>query len=374
MASATKSTTEADRRHMAHALMLARRGLGQVAPNPAVGCVLVADGRVIGRGWTQPGGRPHAETEALARAGVAARGSTAYVTLEPCSHHGVTPPCAEALAAAGVARVVIAMTDPDERVNGRGVEMLRDAGVEVVTGVLSDQAAALNRGFVLQRTANRPMVTLKLATTLDGRIATGAKDAKWITAGAARQRGHLLRASHDAILIGAGTALADDPELTCRLPGLAQRSPVRVVLDSRLSIPPSGRLVDTAAQTPLYVFCGMEADPARAAALEARGARLFRFDVSASGVPAPGDVLRSLAEAGITRLLIEGGARVAAAFVAADLVDELAWFRAATLIGGDGLPAIGGFGLEKLADVPRFRRAAIAHFGDDVLETYLREP
>lgn len=374
MASATKSTTEADRRHMAHALMLAARGLGRVSPNPAVGCVIVGDGRIVGRGWTQPGGRPHAETEALRRAGAAARGATAYVTLEPCSHHGETAPCAEALIGAGVARVVAATTDPDPRVDGRGLDMLRRAGIEVASGLLSGRARALNRGFVLHRTEGRPMVTLKLATTLDGRIATASGESKWITGAAARQGGHMLRAAHDAILVGSGTALADDPELTCRLPGLEDRNPLRVVLDSRLSLPPQSRLVRTAGETPLLVFCSADADAARAAALEAAGAELHRVPTAESGGLDPAAVLGALAEAGVTRLLIEGGAGVAASFVGAGLVDAISWFRAARLIGGDGLAAIRGFGLAALGAAPAFRRAAIADFGDDVLETYLRDP
>lgn len=358
---------------MAHALGLAMRGLGRVAPNPAVGCVIVSEDRIVGRGWTQPGGRPHAETEALARAGAAARGATAYVTLEPCSHHGRTPPCAEALIDAGVARVVMGANDPDARVNGRGIAMLRDAGIEVTTGVMAAEARALNLGFMLHRTAHRPMVTLKLATTLDGRIATRSGEAKWITGAAARERGHLLRATHDAILVGSGTALADDPELTCRLPGLESRSPIRVVLDSRLALSLDGRLARSAAETPLFVFCRPDADPARAAALEDAGARVFRCGPDSGGRPDPAAVLAALADEGVTRLLIEGGARVAAAFAGAGLIDALAWFRAPGLIGGDGLSAVEGFGLDALGDMPRFHRAAIAHFGDDVLETYLRE-
>src|SRR5689334_20006331 len=217
-----------DLRSMRAALALARRGLGTVWPNPAVGCVIVSDGRVVGRGWTQPGGRPHGETEALRRAGEAARRATAYVSLEPCCHWGKTPPCVDALIAAGVRRVVVALEDPDPRVAGRGIARLRDAGVEVETGVCTEEAAEINAGFFCRLRLGRPLVTLKLATSLDGRIATRSGESQWITGPPARERSHLLRATHDAILVGTETVIADDPQLTCRLPGLADRSPVRV--------------------------------------------------------------------------------------------------------------------------------------------------
>jgi diaminohydroxyphosphoribosylaminopyrimidine deaminase/5-amino-6-(5-phosphoribosylamino)uracil reductase len=357
---------------MRHALALAARGLGRVAPNPAVGCVIVRDGRIAGRGWTQPGGRPHAETEALKQAGGMARGATAYVTLEPCSHHGETGPCAEALIGAGVARVVAAMADPDQRVSGRGLAMLRDAGVEVASPLLEDEAAALNLGFVLNRTEDRPLVTLKLAMSLDGRIATRTGQSQWITGPAARRHGHLLRATHDAIMVGAGTARADDPELTCRLPGLRDRSPVRVVLDGRLSLSLTGRLVRTAGETPLAVFCGPRADADRRDALKRAGASVRQADVDAAGQPEPRAVLRDLAAAGITRLLLEGGARLAASFLRAGLVDRIAAYRAGAVIGGDGLAAIAGFGLETLDAAPGYRRTGVRALGDDVLETFTR--
>src|SRR5580700_4659831 len=228
--------------HMRTALGLARRGLGNTWPNPAVGCVIVKDGRVVGRGWTQKGGRPHAETEALARAGKGAKGATAYVSLEPCSHHGKTPPCAEALIAAGVSRVVAAVEDPDPRVSGRGIARLRAAGIAVEAGLCAAEAAELNAGFFCRVAQGRPLVTLKLAASLDGRIATPTGKSRWITGPAARERAHLLRAAHDAVLIGTGTALADDPQLTCRLPGLEARSPVRIVIDRTLRLPATLRL------------------------------------------------------------------------------------------------------------------------------------
>ena len=227
----------ADQRWMQTTLGLARRGLGAVWPNPAVGCVIVNDGRVVGRGWTQPGGRPHAETEALRRAGAMARGATAYVSLEPCCHWGQTPPCADALIGAGVRRVVVAIEDPDPRVAGNGVARLRAAGLVVDIGLGAGEAAEVNAGFLTRQRLGRPLVTLKLATSLDGRIATSSGESRWITAAPARERGHKLRAEHDAIMVGTATVLADDPQLTCRLPGLEHRSPVRVVPDRYLRIP-----------------------------------------------------------------------------------------------------------------------------------------
>lgn len=234
--------------HMGAALALARRGLGRVWPNPAVGCVIVKDGHVVGRGFTQSGGRPHAEPVALAMAGDAAQGADVYVSLEPCSHFGKTPPCADTLITAGVARVIAAAVDPDPRVSGRGLARLRDAGVDVVEGVRRDEAEALNAGFFSRVRTGRPLVTLKCATTLDGRIALSNGESKWITGPEARRRGHLLRCDHDAILIGSGTALADDPALTCRLPGLEGCSPVRVVMDGSLRLPVTSALVRSARQ------------------------------------------------------------------------------------------------------------------------------
>ena len=217
-----------------------------------------SDRSVVGRGWTKPGGRPHAETEALKQAGSWAKGSTAYVTLEPCSHYGETPPCAEALIAADVARVVIAIDDPDARVSGRGIAMLKDAGIDVEIGVCAVAAKKLNAGFLLHRREGRPLVTLKTASTLDARIATHAGQSQWITGEAARRRGHLLRKTHDAIVVGIGTALADDPELTSRLPGMEGDSPVRVVVDTHLRLPLKSKVVQSAKKVPTWVVVSTE--------------------------------------------------------------------------------------------------------------------
>jgi diaminohydroxyphosphoribosylaminopyrimidine deaminase/5-amino-6-(5-phosphoribosylamino)uracil reductase len=357
---------------MRAALALAARGLGNVWPNPAVGCLIVRDGRVVGRGWTQPGGRPHAEARALEQAGAAARGACAYVTLEPCSHHGETPPCADALIDAGIARVVFACGDPDPKVDGRGAARLREAGVQVVTGVAEDAARALNAGFILHRTQGRPLVTLKLATTLDGRIATAGGDSQWITGPLARRRGHLLRADHDAIMIGSGTALADDPMLTCRLPGGALRQPVRVVMDARLRLPAGSRLATSAARAPVWVLTAADPAGAAARALSERGCELVAVPALAGQGVDGAAALAALAERGITRLLVEGGGRLAASLLAAGLVDRLAWFRAPAVMGGDGLPGVDSLGLEAVAQLRRFRRTGVLALADDLLESYVR--
>lgn len=357
---------------MKAALALAARGLGRVWPNPAVGCLLVRDGRAVGRGWTQPGGRPHAEAEALARAGAAAQGCTAYVCLEPCAHHGVTPPCAEALVAAGIARAVVAIGDPDPRVDGRGLAVLRGAGVTVETGICGDEAAELNAGFISRISRRRPLVTLKLATTLDGRIATAAGESRWITGAPARARVHLMRAESDAVLIGAGTAAADDPELTVRLPGLDDRSPVRVVVDRQLRLDPAGKLVGTAGRHPVWLITRSGGDDRRKQRLVDRGVDVIEVGHDGAGLVDLAQALAALAGRGITRLLVEGGAKIAASLIGADLVDRLAWFRAPVLIGGDGRAAADPFGLDDLASAPRFRRLATEAVGDDMLETYAR--
>lgn len=356
---------------MRSALALARRGLGETSPNPSVGCVIVRQGRVVGRGRTAPGGRPHAETEALAMAGDAARGATAYVTLEPCAHHGRTPPCAEALIAAGIARVVIAMTDPDPRTDGAGIARLRAAGIEVVTGVGEAEAAEINAGFILRVRAGRPLVTLKLATSLDGQIATRTGASQWITGAAARQQGHALRGMHDAVMVGVGTVLADDPELTCRIEGFRARPLVRVIVDSHLRIPLDGRLARGAARDPLWIVHRDGADPARRAALLALGARLFEVPAAPVGVDL-GAAFAALGAAGLTRVLAEGGGTLAAALIRADLVDRLEWFTAPIVIGDDGIGAVAGFGIETPAAAARFARLGETDCGGDRRARYRR--
>ena len=372
-----------DAANMGSALALASRGLGSVWPNPAVGCVLVREsesgeetggraGRVVGRGWTQAGGRPHAETEALRRAGSAAKGSTAYVTLEPCAHHGATPPCADALIAAGVARVVAAIEDPDPRVTGKGFARLEAAGIEVARGVGAIEAAEINAGFLLRVRAGRPLVTLKLATTLDGRIAAADGESRWITGDDARARAHVLRAEHDAVMIGSGTALADDPELTCRLPGFAAKRPVRIVMDGRLRMPPTAVLARTARATPTWVVTAAGADAGRKKALAALGVEIIEIPAGPDGSINARDALVALGGRGLTRVLVEGGGTLAAALLKADLVDRMAWFHAPSVLGGEGLPAVGALAHAALAEMPRFQPVARTAAGADGLVTFRR--
>ncbi len=361
----------ADLAHMRAALALARRGLGGTWPNPAVGCVIVRDGRVVGRGNTAPGGRPHAEVVALTMAGEAARGATAYVTLEPCSHHGQTPPCADALIAAGVARVVVAVGDPDPRVSGAGIAKLRAAGITVDEGVLREEAGALNDGFFKRVVLQRPLLTLKLASTLDGRIALETGVSQWITGPEARRATHALRGQHDAVMVGIGTVRADDPDLSCRLPGYASKPTVRIVVDSRLRLSLTSRLVVGASQTPTWVITCPDADADRRKAMQAAGVVLIDAPRASVGVDIAAG-MRALAERGLTRVMCEGGAQLAAAVLRADLVDRVAWFHAPAVMGGDGWPAAAAFGVTELSAMPRFRRIAMQTMGDDMLTEFVR--
>ena len=356
--------------HMAHAIALGRRGLGNCWPNPAVGCVIVKDGRIVGRGWTRPGGRPHAEAVALAQAGTAAEGATVYVTLEPCSHHGKTPPCADALIAAGVARVVGAVQDSDPRVSGHGFARLRAAGIEVTTGTLSDQAARDLEGFFLKVEHRRPMVTLKLACSVDGRIATATGDSQWITGPEARRRVHAMRLSHDAVMVGAGTARADDPSLTVR--GLGPvRQPLRVVVSRHLDLPTDSVLARTAHDLPVWICHGASATETRRTAWANAGAQLIEARV-AGGQMDIADVLQKLADRGLTRVFCEGGGAMAASLLQADLVDRLAVFTAGMALGAEGRPALGALGVDALAEAPRFALESVAPCGADALHLWRR--
>ncbi len=364
---------------MQAALTLARRGLGRVAPNPAVGCVLVKAGRVIGRGWTQPGGRPHAETEALRAAaalpgasGEAARGATAYVTLEPCSHFGRTAPCAEALIDAGISRCVVSLEDPDPRVSGRGLSRLREAKVELELGVLAGAARALNAGYLMRLDNARPLVTLKLATTLDGKIAARTGDSRWITGEEARAHVHLLRASHDAVMVGSGTALADDPRLDVRIPGLEAASPVRVVLDGRLRLPVTHDLVVRAVRLPTVLITREDHAPERIAPYQDAGVEVLTVPLDAGGRLSLSAGLEALAARGVTRLLVEGGSRLSGAFLRHGLADRLYWYRAPKVIGGDGLPSVAELGVTRMADSLGFRSRGTRLLGKDLLEILAR--
>ena len=362
-----------DIRWMRAALGLARRAVGSTAENPAVGCVIVRDGVVVGRGATQPGGRPHAETEALRQAGAAARGATAYVTLEPCAHHGQTPPCAEALASAGLSRVVAAIRDPDPLVDGGGLLALERVGIEVVTNVLSEDAAQLMAGFLARLKSGRPHVTLKLATSLDGRIATASGNSKWITGPEARARGHLMRARSDAILVGIGTVLADDPLLDCRLPGLEARSPARIVLDSTLRLPAGCRLLATAARLRTIILTTDAANPGTVAALEAKGCEVRLIGSDEDGRVDLVAAFAMLGDLGFGRVLVEGGGSVAAGLIKGGLVDEIDWFRAPLVLGGDGLPGVAQLGLERVDQAPRMIRISVETIGHDILEIFRLE-
>ena len=354
---------------MAHALRLGQRGLGRVWPNPAVGCVIVREGIVLGRGWTAPGGRPHAETIALA--GCDARGATAYVTLEPCAHHGQTPPCAEALIGAGLARVVTALTDPDARVAGRGHALLRAAGIEVTEGVLAAEAARANAGFLKRVTQGLPFVTLKLATTLDGRIATASGESRWITGPQARAHVHLSRMSHDAVLVGSGTAHADDPDLTVRDLG-AGHQPVRIVLDSRLSHSAASRLGAGARTSSVWMVHGPAASAEARAAWAGQGARLIECPLGPEGHLDLTAAFRALAAVGLTRILCEGGGTLAAGLIRAGLVDDLALYSAGKLIGGDGRAALAPLGLTALTDAPGFDLVESRALGPDLYSRWRR--
>ncbi|MEM1130875.1 MAG: bifunctional diaminohydroxyphosphoribosylaminopyrimidine deaminase/5-amino-6-(5-phosphoribosylamino)uracil reductase RibD [Pseudomonadota bacterium] len=363
--------TSTDARYMQLALSLGARGRGRCWPNPSVGCVIVRDGRIVGRGWTQPGGRPHAETEALAQAGAAARGATAFVTLEPCAHHGRTPPCADALIAAGIARVVSALEDPDPRVDGSGHDKLRAAGVEVVTGLCAEAARAAHRGFLSRVTQGRPSLTLKLAASFDGRIATASGESKWITGAPARRLVHAERARHDAVLVGGGTARADDPELTVRDLGIAHQ-PVRVVLSRRLDLPEHGRLAASVPLAPLWLVHGHDAPDARIARWQARGAECLAAPLGVDRQLEPAAILSVLGQRGLTSVFCEGGGALAASLLSAGLVDDLVGFTAGLALGAEGRPSLGAMDIATLAEAPRFSLVASQRVGADVLHRWQR--
>lgn len=353
---------------MTAALTLGRRGQGRVWPNPAVGCIIVKDGVVVGRARTSDGGRPHAETKALAQAGTAASGATVYVTLEPCAHHGQTGPCAEALVTAGVARVVVATTDPDPRVAGKGLDILRRAEITVDVGICKSQADWDHAGFFSRVQQSKPFVTLKLASSLDGRIATSTGHSQWITGPLARRAVHAMRARHDAVMVGAGTARFDDPSLDVRGMG-AVRQPVRIVMSRELDIPKHGKLAMTAKSQPVWLLHGPAADRRDWANLGAKtwtiplcGAQL---DVKAA--------LSELADAGLTRVLCEGGGGLAASLLQAGVVDELVVFTAGFGVGADGTPSLAALGVETLDHAERFDLAKVRRVGPDSLSIWQRK-
>ncbi len=359
---------------MAAAERLARRGLGHVWPNPSVAALIVREDEggpvVVGRGVTSRPGMAHAEVNALNQAGDKAKGAACYVTLEPCSHYGRTPPCALALINAGVSRVIVGMLDPNPRVAGRGVKMLEEAGIEVTVGVREAAMKVLYHGFTMRQLRQRPHVFLKLAASQDGYIGKAGEGQIRISGDLSMRKVHGFRAAYDAILIGSGTALADDPQLTCRLPGLADRSPVRVVVDRFARLPLGSKLVRTCADVPVWLICGNAADPDSIDALAQAGVNIIRVPASETGI-APSVILSALATRGITRLMVEGGARIASSFLTADLVDDLCVVTGDILIGADGIPALHGLDLADVLQDPRFERVDAGKFGPDSF-IYLR--
>jgi diaminohydroxyphosphoribosylaminopyrimidine deaminase/5-amino-6-(5-phosphoribosylamino)uracil reductase len=359
---------DADARFMTAAIALARRGLGLCAPNPAVGALIVKDGAIVGRGWTRPGGRPHAETEALRETGANSRGATLYVTLEPCSHHGKTPPCAEAIVAAGIARVVSALEDPDPRVAGRGHRLLMEAGVKVATGVCAEAALRANLGHVLRVTRGRPMVALKLALTADG-FAAGLNGEPRISITGAVANGyvHMLRALHDAVLVGEGTALADNPLLTVRLPGMETRKPLRVVIDSDLKLRLKSRLAETATVYPTLVIAAEDASAEKEARLAALGVEVARAPRDEAGHADIGAALGILAARGITRVFCEGGPVLAEALIGGGFADEMILLSSAKPLGREGRAGLGVGALAALADPGRYASVETRMIGEDRL-------
>jgi len=341
------SFTPEDVAYMKMALDLSRRGLGHVAPNPSVGCVLVKDGHIIGRGWSGQGGRPHAEVYALNSAGIA-HGATAYVTLEPCAHFGKTPPCAEALVNADIAKIFIATGDPDPRVSGKGIAILEDAGIEVCEGLLKEEADLINQGFFQSITENKPLVTVKLATSKDGKIAKKQGEQAWVTGPEARIRGHLYRANHDAIMVGINTVVVDNPSLDCRTNGLEDRSPIRIVLDSELRIPLESKLCDTSIQ-PTWIMTQSD-NQGKIKILENKGIKVFVVSKNQDGGLDLNEVMTVLAKEGITRLLSEGGGQVNASLMKAGLIDRIIWFKSSESIGTTGVNALYDIPIEKLSD------------------------
>lgn len=370
--SSAADTSDEDARFMQAALNLARRGLGRVAPNPAVGALIVKDGTVVGRGFTGEGGRPHAEVLAIRQAGAAATGSTLYVTLEPCSHHGQTPACTDAVIAAGIARVVSTIDDPDPRVAGSGHGRLRRAGIEVKTGVLAEAAGRANLGHVLRVRQGRPMLTLKLAEMADG-YAAGPRGAPrlMITGALVNGRVQMMRAMHDAVMVGSGTAIADDPMLNVRLPGLETVKPLRIVFDSRLVLPPSIRLAATAREYPTLVIAGEGAPVDAAAQLIDEGVEVERVAENAGHVDLAA-AFAFLSARGLTRIFCEGGPRLAAALIVQNFADEIVLFRSDKPLGHAGVPGLDPASRAVLADAGRYQCGETGQIGTDIYARYQR--
>lgn len=352
--------------YMRRALALADSQLGQTAPNPSVGCVIVKGNQVVGKGVTANGGRPHAEVVALNKAKHHAQGATAYVTLEPCCHYGKTPPCTEALINAGIKNVFIATLDPFAKVNGGGVKALEKAGMDVMVGMCEQDAIDINRGFFKVCRKGQPLVTLKLATSLDAKIATATGHSQWITNPKARDYAHQLRANHDAIMVGSGTLFADNPTLTCRIQGMEHRTPIRIVVDTHARISPDSNLVQTATkEQPVRVLTTQTNVP-----FDHPFVSFFPCKADEANRVSMDDALYLLAKQGITRLLVEGGASLAASMMQAALIDKLIWIRAPFIIGGDGLPALARLGIAHIDDAMHLQLKSSHTLGDNTVEVY----
>lgn len=357
-----------DHWHMKSALALARKGLGRVWPNPSVGCVMVKDGHIIGRGRTSDGGRPHAEVNALAMAGDNAKGADVYVTLEPCAHHGETGPCAQALIDAKVGKVIIATGDTDSRVAGKGLDMLRHAGIAVVTGVCEEEARELNKGFFLRHAAQRPLISLKTATTLDAKIATSAGQSKWITGDLARKRGHLLRLQHDAIAVGVNTVLEDNPFLNNHLKGFS-KSLVRIIFDTNLRLKSTEKIFDDMTKNPVWIVTASE----QTDKIEKTGAKIIHVPKDRYGHVDLPKAMNSICHLGVTRVLIEGGASLITSFLREGLFDALYWFKASSIIGADGLSAVQNIDIENLDQKIQLDHSNQIILGDDMLDIYISD-
>ena len=359
-----------DEHFMRVAIQLARRGQGSVAPNPSVGCVIVKDDKILGRGWTQSGGRPHAETEAIRRAEKLSVGATAYVTLEPCAHQGETRSCAQALLDAGISRVVMGVRDPDPRVDGRGVKLLSEAGVIVTEGICSKEAEEVAAGFFSRIRLGRPLVTVKVATSLDGKIATASGQSKWITGSLSRAIGHGLRARYDAVLVGGHTAYTDNPSLTCRLPGLEQRSPIRIVMDGQDELPKTHVLLSSGREVPTWIMMPRGLRQDRQKRYREQGAEIIEIDVDPENKINLELALSVLGRRGITRLMVEGGGKIISRLLQRRLVDRLVWFRSPRIIGADGVSVPAALGTRTLDEALNLVKLSDRSAGDDMIETY----
>ncbi len=353
--------TQKDFALMQRALELAQQAIGTTAPNPSVGCVIVKNGHIIGQGATRKGGRPHAEVIALQQAGEQANGATAYVTLEPCSHYGQTPPCAKALIEAKIAKAYIATIDISAKVNGAGIRLLKEAGIEVFLGLCQNEAIKLNQGFFSVIEKSRPYITIKLATTIDGKIATSTGDSKWISNNKARDFVHGLRAKNDAIMVGIGTVLADDPLLNCRLKGYEDRNPCRIIIDSNLRIPRDSQILRTAKEIPTIIYTRVQQ--------EIDNIQVVRAPIINDKIDL-NFVLKDIAGRGITRLLVEGGSSIATSMLENDVFDELIWIRSPMLIGNDGIPAIANLGVKDLSSAKRLKLIDISTLDNNIIEKY----